>query len=82
MFSRLTALPDTPYADLTKRPLPMAKSHLHRKLEAIYETVPDPNPEALLKAFALLFQRGPYAPEKRRFDKNSQSSNVQDGIDH
>jgi len=61
----------------------MAKSPDRPKLIATYEPVPDPDPEALLRAFAMLFQRGPYAPGKRRVDKDRQSANVQDNArDH
>lgn len=54
--------------------MPQAKTE---KIEVIWETVPDPDPEALHKAFAMLFKRGPYAPNRRRLDKNCPDANVQ-----
>lgn len=41
------------------------------KIKVILEPVPDPDPEALNKAFAMLFRRGPYRKEEQRFKRES-----------
>lgn len=47
------------------------------KMKVIWEAVPDPDPEALQKAFAMLFKRGPYAPTRRGLDKTGAYAIVQ-----
>jgi hypothetical protein len=81
-FSRLTVAQILLYASAAISPCSMARPAKLPKLKVIWEPVPDPDPEALTKAFAMLFERGPYGPDRRRFDKSRGSANVHDDLDY
>jgi hypothetical protein len=54
-FSRLSKSPLSDYALLASMPEPRHQT----TITAIWETLPDADPKAVEKAFALLFRRGP-----------------------